>query len=174
MNWTELLRKEIDYTYANSEKLMNRVEEKDLAWKPPTGSNWMTTGQVLMHMTNACGASVKGFVTGDWGFPEDFDPSQMKPEDMLPPAEKLPTVGSVAEAKRLLAEDKKTALAMIEKAGEERLAKEPAPAPWDERPIPLGERLMSMVYHLTAHKAQLYYYLKLQGKPVSTHDLWGM
>jgi hypothetical protein len=31
-----------------------------------------------------------------------------------------------------------------------------------------------MLGHLTQHKGQLFYYLKLQGKPVNTGDLWGM
>jgi hypothetical protein len=31
-----------------------------------------------------------------------------------------------------------------------------------------------MVTHLDVHKSQLFYYLKLQGKPVNTAHLWGM
>jgi uncharacterized damage-inducible protein DinB len=38
----------------------------------------------------------------------------------------------------------------------------------------LGHRLLSMVLHITQHKGQLFYYLKLMGKPVNTSDLWGM
>jgi hypothetical protein len=38
----------------------------------------------------------------------------------------------------------------------------------------LGRRLLQMVDHLKAHKGQLFYYLKLQGKPVNTHDYWGV
>jgi len=30
-----------------------------------------------------------------------------------------------------------------------------------------------MIQHLDRHKVQLFYYLKLQGKPVNTADLWG-
>jgi hypothetical protein len=30
------------------------------------------------------------------------------------------------------------------------------------------------VQHLAQHKGHLFYYLKLQGKPVHTGDLWGM
>jgi hypothetical protein len=37
----------------------------------------------------------------------------------------------------------------------------------------LGQRLLQMVAHLAQHKAQLFYYLKLQGKPVHTGHLWG-
>jgi hypothetical protein len=31
-----------------------------------------------------------------------------------------------------------------------------------------------MIGHLAQHKAQLFYYLKLQGKPVHTGHLYGM
>ncbi|MFH1680097.1 MAG: DinB family protein [Candidatus Eisenbacteria bacterium] len=174
MNWTELLRGAIEYNYAVADNLMSLVDDSELDWKPSTGTNWMTTGQLLMHVTNACGASIKGFVTGDWGLPEGADMSQMSPEEMLPPAEKLPAVKSVKEAKRLFAEDKKTALAMIEKAGEKDLEGRVAEAPWDSMKMFLGQRALQMVEHLAAHKAQLFYYLKLQGKPVNTGHLWGM
>jgi hypothetical protein len=30
-----------------------------------------------------------------------------------------------------------------------------------------------MIQHLERHEGQLFYYLKLQGKPVNTVDLWG-
>ncbi len=174
MNWKEFLSTEIEYNYKVAEGLMRLVEENDLDWKPESGDNWMTTGQVLMHMTNSCGACFKGFVTGDWGFPADMDPSEMKPEDMLPAAEKLPTVPSVSEAINLLAADKLVALEMLEKVTEEELATKPAPAPWDPSTVKLGNRLNGMVGHLTAHKNQLYYYLKLQGKQVTTQTMWGM
>jgi len=38
----------------------------------------------------------------------------------------------------------------------------------------LGHHLLQMVEHLNSHKSQLFYYLKMQGKPVNTGDLWGM
>ena len=110
MSWTELLTREIEYNYAVADKLMDLVDDGKLGWKPSTGTNWMTTGQVLMHTATACGPVFKGFITGDWGMPEGVE---MSPEDMLPPAEKMPTVTSVAEAKRLLAEDKRMALQML-------------------------------------------------------------
>jgi hypothetical protein len=93
---------------------------------------------------------------------------------MLPPAEQLPTVGSLAEAKNMLAEDKKLALAMLDQCSEDDLANKPSPAPWDPEDMPLGRRLMEMVHHLGSHKDQLFFYLKLQGHPVNTHDKWGM
>ena len=173
MSWTELLKREVEFNYASTEKLLDLVENDTLNWKPATGENWMTTGQLLMHISGSCGAPFKGFVTGDWGIPEEAM-KEMKPEDMLPPAEKFPTVSSVEEAKKLFAEDKKTTFESLGQCTEDRLATQPAPAPWDQSDMILGHRLLQMVQHLASHKAQLFYYLKLQGKPVNTGHLWGM
>ena len=172
MTWTELLKAQAESAYASTERLIDLVDDDGLGWKPATGENWMTTGQLLRHVADACGAPCRGFVTGDWGMPDGFDPSELPPEEMLPPAEKLPTVGSVAEAKRLLAEDKAVALEMIESSGDEDLANRRVSAPWDPREEILGRSLLQMIGHLEGHKAQLFYYLKLQGKPVNTSHLW--
>jgi len=174
MDWTELLKAGIEENYRAAEGLLNMVDESKLDWKPATGQNWMTMGQLLMHLTGACGACCKGFVTGDWGFPEGVDPSNVPPDQMLPPAEKLPAVKSVGEAKKLLADDKKLALEMLAKAGETNLAGQMVKAPWDQTAVQLGCQLLSMIGHLTLHKSQLFYYLKLQGKPVSTMHMFGM
>jgi uncharacterized damage-inducible protein DinB len=172
MTWTELLKSQAEAAYASAEGLLKMVADDDLGWKPETGENWMTVGTLVRHIADACGGACKGFVTGDWGMPADFDPSKLPPSDMLPPAEAMPTIDSVEEALRLLAEDKKTALAMIDEAGEDALANRMASAPWDPREMPLGQRLFQMIGHLETHKAQLFYYLKLQGKPVNTVHLW--
>ena len=174
MNWTQLLKGEIESTYASTERLLDKVDPNRLDWKPATGSNWMTVGQLLMHLASACGAPCKGFVTGDWGMPEGMKMEDIPPEEMLPPAEKLPGIGSIAEAKKMLSEDRALALQMIDKAGEADLADKQVAAPWMPAvTMPLGRHLLSMVQHLDKHKAQLFYYLKLQGKPVNTADLWG-
>jgi hypothetical protein len=174
MSWTTLLKSEIESTYKATEGLIDLVDPDKLGWKPPTGSNWMTTGQLLQHLSDSCGGTFKGFVTGDWGRPAGADPSKLPPDEMLPPAEKLPTVASLEQARRLLAADKKVALEMLARCSEERLTNEPAPAPWNPAPMPLGHRLLQMVGHLVQHKTQLFYYLKLQGKPVNTMTLFGM
>ena len=82
MSWTELLKREIEYTYQSTEKLIDLVDDDELSWKPSTGENWMTMGQLLMHISCACGAAMKGFVTGDWGIPEEAM-KDMKPEDII-------------------------------------------------------------------------------------------
>ena len=73
-----------------------------------------------------------------------------------------------------LAADKALALSCIQKAGEKALASKKVAAPWDPTPQPLGVQFLHMVGHLSTHKAQLFYYLKLQGLPVHTGHLWGM
>ena len=167
MNWTELLRTEIQSAYTVTEELFAMVDGDRLEWKPSTGNNWMTTGQLLQHLTESCGAACRAFVTGDWGLPEGADASE------IPPAEKLPSIASLAEAKRLLQADKQAALAALAATSEEDLGHKPAPAPWDPTGMVLGHRLLQMVDHLKQHKGQLFYYLKLQGLPVDTRSLWG-
>jgi hypothetical protein len=173
VNWTEFLKQEIETTYATTAKLMDQVDERNLNWKPAGGSNWMTVGQLLKHLTNACGAGMKGLVTGDWGLPEGKRMEDLPAEEMFPPAEKLPAVASVEEARSLLLEDKAIALKMIEEAGEEDLGGKQVTAPWSPgAQFVLGWQLFQMVLHLDRHKSQLFYYLKLQRKPVNTLDLW--
>lgn len=174
MNWTQLLKNEIESTYATTERLLEKVDPDSLHWKPESGSNWMTVGQLLKHITNACGGGCKGFVTGDWGLPAGVKLEDLSPEEMLPPAEKMPGIESVEEAKKLLSEDKAVALQMIDQAGEDDLANRQVAAPWAPGvKYALGRHLLQMVQHLDRHKGQLFYYLKLQGKPVNTVDLWG-
>jgi DinB superfamily len=165
MNWTELLKTRLEDTYRATEGLVGLVDDKSLAWKPVTGSNWMTTGQLLKHIETACGACCKGFVTGDWS---------MAGEDMVPTADKMPAAKSVAETKKALAADKKLALQMIVESGEKSLGGKKVAAPWDPTERLLGEQFLSMIGHLSTHKAQLFYYLKLQGKPVHTGNMYGM
>jgi uncharacterized damage-inducible protein DinB len=174
VNWTELLKNEIENTYTTTERLLDKVAPDSLNWKPESGGNWMTVGQLLRHITNACGAGCRAFVIGDWGLPEGVRMEDLTPEEMLPPAEKMPGIDSVEEAKRLLSEDKAIALQTIDQAGENDLANKKVVAPWAPGvEYAVGRHILQMVQHLDQHKAQLFYYLKLQGKPVKTADLWG-
>lgn len=174
MNWTELLKSEVETTYTTTTKLLDKVDPGTLQWKPATGINWMSMGQLLMHISSGCGAGFKGFVMGDWGLPDGKKLEDLPPDEILPPAEKLPTIGSVEQAKNLLAEDRTLALEMIDRAGESDLENRMLAAPWaPSETKPLGQYLLMSIQHLERHKSQLFYYLKLQGKAVDTTDLWG-
>lgn len=167
MNWTELLKGEVEAVYGATEGLVNLVDADKLSWKPATGSNWMTTGQLLEHITEACGACCRGFLTGDWGLPPGV-------EMELPTAAKMPSAKDVPSTLSKLAADKQVALDSIAKAGEKDLASKLVSAPWDPTPSLLGCQFLHMVGHLGTHRTQLFYYLKLQGKPVHTGNLYGM
>jgi uncharacterized damage-inducible protein DinB len=174
VNWTQILKNEIETAYTTTARLLDKVSPNSLNWKPESGSNWMTVGQLLKHISNACGAGCKGFVTGDWGLPAGIKVEDLPPEEMLPPAEKLPAIECIEEAKRLLSEDKALAIQMIDQAGESDLATKKIAAPWAPGvECELGWHLLQMVQHLDRHKSQLFYYLKLPGTPVTTADLWG-
>ncbi|MDJ0972853.1 MAG: DinB family protein [Planctomycetota bacterium] len=164
MNWTALLKSELEETFRATEGLMDLVDEDKLDWVPETGENWMPTRQLLRHLTNACGWCAENFVEDRWAAIMAGDGSDAPPSD----------VQSVAEAKAELAKDKARALATVEKAGEEALASKMLAAPWDPTERPLGQHVLQMIGHLNTHKAQLFYYLKLQGKPVNTFTMWGI
>jgi len=174
MNWTELLKTEAETAFKTTVALLDKVDPSSLDWKPASGSNWMTTGQLLKHISDGCGAGCRAFLTGDWGLPEGVKIEDLKPEEMLPPAEKLPAIESVDEVRKLLADDKTLTFHMIDQAGEEVLATREVAAPWTPGvDRVLGWHFLQMIQHLDRHKGQLFYYLKLQGKPVNTGDLWG-
>jgi hypothetical protein len=174
MKLIEVVRQDAEIVYGTTEGLFRRVPADGLGWKPPSGTNWMSVGQLLMHCTNACGMGIKGFLTGDWGLPEGVRFEDIKPEEMLPPASKMPAVGSVDEALRLLGEDRDLARRHLEGIDDARLLGERSPAPWGGPEVTLFQHLESMVLHLGQHKGQLFYYLKLMGQDVNTSDLWGM
>ena len=171
MNMRELLSSGLEYNYAVAERLIRRVKDSDLDWKPSTGKNWMTTGQLLYHITESCGLCYKGIATGDWGMPE-CDSTEMSTEEMMPPAESMKAVSSVQEALDLLAADKKVARETLAAISDEDLESKLISVPWEPEALPLGIRLMQMNQHLSQHKGQLFYYLKLQGQEVGTEDLW--
>ena len=51
MNWTKTLEAEMENNYRAAEGLIKLVDKDKLSWKPATGANWMTTGQLLQHIT---------------------------------------------------------------------------------------------------------------------------
>jgi len=172
MTWTELLRRQTDTSYASADGLLDLLSCKQPFWKPATGENWMTTGQLPPHLPGACGVACKGFVTGGWGAPDGLDPNDPPTDGTLPLADAIPAIDRVAEAKRRLAQDRELASRMIHEAGEVDLAGRAVSAPWDPREITLGQRLLQMVTHRDIHKGQLFYYLKLRGLPVNTPHQW--
>jgi DinB superfamily len=169
MTLTQVLLAEAEAVYSIAERLFRRVADDELTWTPATGRDWMTVGQLLMHCASfGCGKAVQGFVEGDWGA-EPEDPAE---RDHIPTAAALPSVASVRQALQLLAEDRRLAISGIVAAGEENLLGRQVAAPWGGPEGPLFQQLLRMIAHLVQHKGQLFYYLKLMGRDVTTRDLW--
>ena len=157
MDWKTILIEQVKDAYRAAEGLLELVEDNQLSWKPESGENWMTTGQLLNHMADACGLMFKCFITGTWEFEEG-----------------LGAVATVAEGKDKLTADKTLALELLEGLTDNDLTTRMVQAPWEKKARPLGYSLALMVSHLDVHKSQLFYYLKLQGKAVDTALMWGM
>ena len=49
MDLVRVLQEEARHVYAVTERLFLRAEGEPLDWKPETGPNWMTLGQLLEH-----------------------------------------------------------------------------------------------------------------------------
>ena len=157
-SFSDHLKSGVENAYRATEGLMKLADADKADWKPATGENWFTQGELLHHLTGSCGACCDAFANNSWDQMTGGKKS-ITPEDAL----------------QALAEDKKVALATIDAAGEEGLASKMVVAPWSpDAPMPLGIAVNMMIAHLEQHKAQLFYYLKLQGKPVSTPHFWGM
>ena len=169
----QVLLEETKKTYVVTENLFRKVDDNELNWKPNTGKNWMTLGQLLMHCADAgCGKAVKGFIKGDWGTAES---GAVEDQDAvhLPQAEDLPYVDNVEQAIKILEDDKALALRCVSDAKEEDLLSKRLIAPWGGLEMSLFQHLLMMIAHLAQHKGQLFYYLKLMGKEVDSSDLWG-
>jgi uncharacterized damage-inducible protein DinB len=116
---------------------------------------------------------MQAFVTADWGLPEGVEFKDLAPEELLPPAEKLPTVESIEQALQLLGEDHRVAVSILREVPDaDRVGRRFSP-PWGGAECTLFQHLLHMIEHLGQHKGQLFYYLKLLGRDVDTEDLWG-
>jgi len=174
MALTGVLLQEAEVTYAVTEKLFGRVANGELSWKPATGKNWMTVGQLMMHCASfGCGKAIQGFVKGDWGLPEGSRLEDLDSENHVPPAAALSSVESVEQALDLLAKDRNLALSCLAEAGEAELLARTSAAPWGGSELSLFQHLLHMIADLGQHKGQLFYYLKLMGKELNTNDLRG-
>lgn len=173
MRLTDLLKQEADATYGITVSLFKLVEPAQLSWKPATGKNWMTLGQVVQHCTTACGTGIKGFVSGDWGMPDGVNLEDLPPDQMIPPAENMPTAPRIDAALKELEEDRALCMKYLDEAGEQNLLTKKATPPWGGPEATLFQHCLHMIEHLAQHKGQLFYYLKMLDKNVSTEHLWG-
>ncbi len=170
----DILFNEAEKVYSITEKLFRCVDDAELSWKPPTGKNWMTIGQLMMHCACfGCGKAFVGFVKDDWGFAEGSLEETSEYDLHVPPAEVLTSVESVSQALELLSVDRNLTMNCIAEVEENKLLSVRLIAPWGGSELSLFQHLTLMIAHLNQHKGQLFYYLKLMGKDLNTTDLWG-
>ena len=144
-----------------AEKLIGMVPADKLDWKP--GPTFMSTGQVICHMSEGVGGGLESLVKGNWPPMEEME-AGMKLENM-------PSCG-VQEALSRLAKDKMTLRATLEAISEEDFTNRVVSVPWGWK---TKFEIMSVAFlgHFNNHKMQLFMYLKLLGLPVNTETLYG-
>ena len=170
----QVLLEETEKTYVVTKKLFRNVDDSELSWKPSSGKNWMTLGQLLMHCADGgCGKGLQGFIKGNWGPAGGEEPADQEESHQLPQAEDLPHVDHVDQGIKMLEDDKKLALSCLNDVEEDDLLSKKLIAPWGVLEMSLFQHLLIMIAHLAQHKGQLFYYLKLMGKDVDSSDLWG-
>ena len=144
-----------------AEKLIGMVPADKLNWKP--GPTFMSTGQVICHLSDGVGGGLEMLVSGKWPSMEEME-AGMKLENM-------PTCG-VQEALTKLEKDKKTLRATLDALSEGDFTNRVVSVPWGWKD---KMEIISVAFlgHFNNHKMQLFTYLKLLGLPVNTETLYG-
>ena len=152
--------------FAATTGLIKMIPEDKLDWKPDLENNWMTVGQLLEHLHTSTGFCMQCFIKDEWPI--------MSEEEMMPSAEKLPTVSSIAEALEKMEGDRQLTAQILADLSEEDYQNRLVTAPWNPQEKPLWQQLLYMVEHQVNHKATLFAYLKHMGVKVNTLNLYGM
>jgi uncharacterized damage-inducible protein DinB len=163
---TKGLAQYAEQAYKATAGLMKLAPADKLNWRPAPTNNWMTLAQLLCHLADATGEGMNGFITGQW--------PAMPEGEMLPTAEKMPSVSSVTAALEKLEADRRLTAKLLAELSENDFHSRIVTAPWDPRPLPLWCQLLLMVEHQINHKMMLFAYLKLLGVAVNTGHLYGM
>ena len=143
-------------------KMIGMVPADKINWRP--GPTFMSTGQVICHLSDGLGGGFEMMLSGKWPSMEEMEVG-MKLEN-------LPSC-SPQEALDKLEKDKKILRQVLDGMSEEDFTNKVLSVPWGWKAK--TERMaMSFLEHFTNHKMQLFTYLKLLGLPVNTETLYGM
>jgi hypothetical protein len=148
--------------YGPAETLIGMVPADKLDWKP--GPTFMSTGQVLCHLSDGLGGGFEMLLSGKWPSTEEME-AGMKLEN-------LPSC-SPQEALDKLEKDKKILRQVLDGMSEEDFTNKVLSVPWGWK-AKMERMALSFLEHFTNHKMQLFTYLKLLGLPVNTQTLYGM
>jgi hypothetical protein len=144
-----------------AESLINMVPADKLGWRP--GPNFMSTGQVLAHLSDGLGGGLETTLSGKWPSMQEME-SGMKLENM-------PSCG-VHEALSKLEKDKAILRSTLDSISEEDFTHRVVSVPWGwtTKFEIIG---VAFLGHFNNHKMQLFTYLKLLGLPVNSETLYG-
>lgn len=144
-----------------AEKLIGMVPADKLDWKP--GPTFMSTGQVLAHLSDGIGGGLEMLLSGKWPSMEEMEKG-MKLANM-------PACG-VQEALAKLEKDKAILRSTLDGISEDDFTNRVVSVPWGWQ-AKLEIMSVSFLGHFNNHKMQLFTYLKLLGLPVNTETLYG-
>jgi hypothetical protein len=142
-------------SYRPAESLLKLVPGDKLEWKP--GSNSMTVGQLICHLSDGIGTELRMAYTNSWPKPEEMN-------------ESMPAC-SVQEALARLEKDKTTLREILSDVSEEEFVSKIISVPWGWK-SKMEKLALDFREHFTNHKMQLFTYLKLLGSQVNTETLY--
>jgi hypothetical protein len=148
-------------SFQPAEKLISMVPADKLSWRP--GPTFMSTGQVICHLSDGVGSGLESLVSDKWPSMEEME-AGMKLENM-------PSCG-VQEALSKLEKDKATLRATLDGISEGDFTNRVVSVPWGWK-AKLEIMAVNFLEHFNNHKMQLFIYLKLLGLPVNTETLYG-
>jgi uncharacterized damage-inducible protein DinB len=159
-DFIEMMRR----TQAPLKGMIEMVPEDKLDWAP--GSTFMSTAQVLKHLSENW-LIIPMMVKNEW---PDMSPEKMAEAMKL---ENLPRC-TKAEALAAIEKDLNETVAFVEnEISEKDFFSTVVSAPWGFKGE-IWKGVLMAKDHQVNHKMQLHLYLKLLGKPVDTHTLYGM
>lgn len=144
--------------------LIELTPQDKLGFKPKEGL--MNVGQVLKHLTGCLGESLAMALSNSW--------PEIPEEEMLPAADKMPSIESVDNALEAIDRDWELFKGEMEKITDGEFNQNQINVPWMPYPMTLLEYMMQAMEHLSNHRMQLFIWLKLSGEDLNTGHLYGM
>lgn len=142
------------------QSLFAKAKATDLNYRPR--SDMMSTGQVIHHLAEGVGETLKMTVNNSW-------PNM--PNGGMLTLEQMPTIPSIDAAIAMLNKDGAATSDYLSTIPEEQFANNVYGTPWGAQGK-LWRLALHYLQHMQMHKMQLFQYLRIQGLPINTMDLY--
>ena len=154
----------VEPIYRAARGLIQLTPENKFNYKPMEGV--FTVAQLLKHCGEILGTGAYQGLHSDWPpMPED---------GMLPPAEVYPAVSSIKKALKAIDEDWEKMKQELEQMSDDDFNTKEIHPPWMPQPVPCVAYMMQTKEHLSNHRTQLFWWLKLSGEDLNTRHLYGI